>query len=850
MTLTTGDRVGIYEITGLLGVGGMGEVYRARDTKLGRDVAIKILPSAFATDSDRLARFEREARLLASLNHPCIAAIYGLDEHEGTQFLAMELVDGLTLEHKLRPSGLPLEEALPLALQIADALDAAHERGIVHRDLKPANIMVTEDGRVKVLDFGLAKALAGDSDATGPGSSPSATELGIILGTAAYMSPEQARGRRVDKRADIWAFGCVLYEMLTGTPAFGVDDATTTLARVLERSPVMQALPRTVPPTVRRTIELCLKKERDKRVRDIGDVRLALEGAFGTADVSALARQPVRQRRTRLVAGAVGLALGAALAGGAAWTRWPTPAPQPVTRFEYPLPARQTLRIIGLGNRVVALSPDARSFAYVTNEGLYLRSMDTLEPRLLRGAEEEAVGPFFSPDGRQVGYYTDGELKRIATLGGAPVVVASGISSELGASWSKDGSILFGQTDGIFRVPASGGTPERVIPIEPGTSIYGPQLLPDGDSVLFSVTTTTWDAAQIVVERLSTHRRTVLVEAGSAARYLPTGQLVYAIGEGLFALAFDARSASVSGTPTPLVQGVLRAAGGITGAANYGVADDGTEPLGIEPCICAGPLLSPDGTRLAFTSATPDGGVDVHVWSFAARTLTRLTFEPGLQMAPLWSPDGQRIAYTSPPGLFVRRADGAGDPQLLVPGKELLPWSWTADDRIVLQQTAAGSLDVSVVSAAGGAKPEPLLTGDFREARPTLSPDGRWLAYESNESGRTEIYVRPFPNVTDGKWQVSAGGGEDPKWTRDGRTLYFLSPIALVALPIEAQSDFRWGMPTNVLDRKRYMTPPASRQYDISLDGTRLLMLKDAGAAAGTATAKFVVVQNLVGQAR
>jgi eukaryotic-like serine/threonine-protein kinase len=423
-------------------------------------------------------------------------------------------------------------------------------------------------------------------------------------------------------------------------------------------------------------------------------------------------------------------------------------------------------------------------------------------------------------------------------------------------------------------VPASGGTPERLIPIEPGTSVYGPQLLPDGDSVLFSMTTTTWDAAQVVVERLSTHRRTVLVEGGSAARYLPPGQLVYAIGDALFALAFDARSASVSGTPTPLVQGVLRAPGGITGAANYGVADDGTlvyatggtalryglpvwvdstgheEPLGIEPCICAGPLLSPDGTRLAFTSGMPDGGVDIYVWSFAARTLTQLTFEPGLQMVPLWSPDGQRIAYTSPPGVFVRRADGAGDPQLLVPGTELLPWSWTADDRIVLQQTAAGSQDVSVVSAAEGGMPEPLLTENFRETRPTLSPDGRWLAYESNESGHMEIYVRPFPNVTDGKWQVSAGGGEDPKWTRDGRTLYFLSPIALVALPIEAQSDFRWGMPTNVLDRKRYMTPPASRQYDISLDGTRLLMLKDAGAAAGTATAKFVVVQNLVGQAR
>jgi eukaryotic-like serine/threonine-protein kinase len=873
MTLATGDRVGVYEVTGLLGVGGMGEVYRARDTKLGREVALKTLPSAFASDRDRLARFEREARLLASLNHPCIAAVYGLDEHAGTLFLTMELVEGVTLDHRLRPGGLPIEEALPLALQIAEALDAAHERGVVHRDLKPANIMVTEQGRVKVLDFGLAKALeAAEPDGTSPGASPSATELGIILGTAAYMSPEQARGRRVDKRTDIWAFGCVLYEMLTGRPAFDAGDTTGTLARVLERSPEMQALPRTVPPSVRRTIELCLQKELDKRIRDIGDVRLALEGAFG-ADASSAASQPsARRGRTRLVAGAVGLALGAVLAGVAAWTRWPTPAPRPVSRFDYPLPERQTLRSVG--RPVLALSPDGRSFVYNTNEGLYLREMDTLEPRLLRGTEADLTSPFFSPDGRYVAYWEEGQIKRVATLGGAPIAITDGVSNPFGASWSPDGSIVFGQPDGIFRVAASGGTPERVIPIDEGARVYGPQLMPDGDSVLFSLTTTTWDAAQIVVESLSTHRRTVLVEGGSDARYVSSGRLVYALGNALFALVFDARRATVSGAPLPLVQGVLRAPGGLTAAANYGVADDGTlvyttggtglrygipvwvdakgreDPVGIEPCLCAGPLLSPDGTRLALTSGTLEGDTDIYVWSFAGRTLTRLTFEPGLQLVPLWSPDGQRIAYASEQGLFVRRADGAGDAEQLATGKELLPWSWTADGRIVLQQSGAGSQDIAVVAVAARAMPEPLLKEDFKEARPTLSPDGRWLAYESDESGRTEIYVRPFPNVTDGKWQVSAGGGENPKWTRDGRTLYYLSPTALVAVPIEAQADFRWGKPSNVLDRNRYMIPPASRAYEISPDGERLLLLKDAGAAAGTATAKFVVVQNLVGATR
>ncbi len=873
MTLATGDRVGVYEITGLLGVGGMGEVYRARDTKLGREVALKTLPGAFARDGDRVARFEREARLLASLNHPCIAAIYGLDEHAGTLFLTMELVEGLTLDQKIRPGGLPIEEALPLALQIAEALDAAHERGVVHRDLKPANIMVTDEGRVKVLDFGLAKALeAGEPSDMSPAHSPSVTELGLVVGTAAYMSPEQARGRRVDKRADLWAFGCVLYEMLTGRPAFGADDATTTLARVLERSPEMQALPRTVPPRVRRTIELCLQKELDKRIRDSGDVRLALEGAFGADAASSASAPPALRGRTRLVAGAAGLVLGATLVGVAAWTRWPAPAPRPVSRFDFPLPERLTLR--NVGRPIVALSPDGRRFVYNTNEGLYLRELDTLEPRLLRGTEQDVTNPFFSPDGRYVAYYSDGQLRRVATLGGSPVAIADGVSNPFGASWSRDGSIVYGQPGGIFRVAASGGMPERVIPVDEGTRVYGPELLPDGDSVVFSVTTTTWDAAQIVVESLATHRRTVLVEGGSDAHYVPGGPLVYALGDALFALPFDAQRAVVSGAPRPLVQGVLRAPGGLTAAANYGVAHDGTlvyaaggtglrygipvwvddkgreEPLGIEPCLCAGPLISPDGTRLALTSGTLEGDTDIYVWSFAGRTLTRLTFEPGIQFVPLWSPDGQRIAYMSEQGLFVRSADGAGEAEQLVAGKELLPWSWTADGRIVLQQSGPGSQDVSVVAADGGATPEPLLHEDFKEARPTLSPDGRWLAYESDESGRTEIYVRPFPNVTDGKWQVSAGGGENPKWTRDGRTLYFLSPTALVAVPIGTQADFRWGKPRNVLDRNRYMTPQASRDYDLSPDGDRVLMLKDQGAAAGTATARFVVVQNLVGAAR
>ena len=867
MSIGAGDRLGVYEVIAYLGAGGMGEVYRARDTKLGRDVAIKILPDALSKDHDRLARFEREAKLLATLSHPRIAVVYGLDEHEGTQFLAMELVEGQTLERKIEASPLPTEEALRLAVQIAEALDAAHEKGVIHRDLKPANIMVTDDGRVKVLDFGLAKTFGADpSETSAHALSTAMTQHGLVLGTAAYMSPEQARGWRVDKRADIWAFGCVVYEMLTGRPPFGAEDSPSILARVLERGPDIDSLPPSVPTAVRRTIELCLQKDVDKRMRDIGDVRLALEGAFDVA-VAPTATSP-RTLRRHLAATTGALVLGAGVAGLTAWVRWPASAPRPVNRFEYAIPQHETLR--NVGRPIIALAPDGRSFVYNTKEGLYLRSMDALEAELIRGTEEDLTDPFFSPDGRYVGYYIDGQLKRIATIGGASVVIADGVSNPFGASWAADGSILFGQPAGIFRVPASGGTPKLVIPAERGRLLYGPQLLPDGDSVLFSATTTTWDAAQVVVQSLASKRRTVLVEGGSDARYVPTGRLVYALGNRLFATAFDAKALSVSGDPVAVVQGVLRAPGNVTAAANYDVASDGTlvyaaaggtglrydtpvwvdsrgheEPLGVEPCFCAGPLLSPDGKRLAFTSGTLDGDADIYIWSIADGTRTRLTFESGLQAVPLWSPDGQRIAYMSPQGMFTRRADGADDPKLLVAGNDLAPWSWTTDGRILVQQSGAGSKDVGIVSAAGDGKVEPLLSEPFDEARPTLSPDERWLAYESNETGHGEIYVRPFPNVTGGRWQVSAGGGEDPKWARDGRTLYFFSASSLVALPVEAESDFRWGTPRNVLDRRRYVTPQTVRQYDISTDGQRFLMLKDAGPASGATGAKFVVVQNL-----
>lgn len=868
MVLGVGIRLGAYEITGELGAGGMGEVYRATDTNLKRDVAVKVLPESFSADADRLSRFRREAEVLASLNHPNIAQIHGFEETDGATALIMELVEGPTLADRIAQGPIAPDEAIDIAMQIADALAAAHAQGIVHRDVKPANIKLRSDGIVKVLDFGIAKASASTTTDTAIPSAAQVemTRAGTVLGTTAYMSPEQARGKPIDKRADIWAFGCVLYEMLTGQPAFGGEDTTVTLARVLERDTDMNLLPAAVPQPVRNTLALCLQKDPRKRLHDMGDVRLALEGELEALPALSAGPSMRSARRRTLAAAGTAFIAGGLLVGLTAWTHRPQALPKPISRFEVALGEHQTWR--NWGRPMLAVSRDGRRVVYNTRQGLYLRSLDALDARVIPGTEEDLTDPFLSPDGRQVAFFAGGQLKRVPTVGGAPTVIADGIENPFGASWNADGTILFGQTKGILRVPASGGTPELVVPAEDGETVYGPELLPDGDSVLFSATRSNWDGAKIIVQSLSTSKRTVLVEGGSDAHYLPTGHLVYAFGDKLFGIPFDADGPAVTGEAVALVQGLLRAPGNVTGAANYGVGDNGTlvyatgdtglrvetlvwvdedgreEPLGMRPCMCAGQILSPDGTRMAVTIGTLDGDADIWIWSLAGRTLTRLTSEPGLQMAPLWTPDGQRIVYRSPEGLYWRNADGTGTPERLLPGSDRLPWSFTADDRIVVQDTGAGSQDVGIVSVAGDHARQPLLSGAFNEGRPTLSPTGNWLAYESDETGRREIYVRPFPNVENSKWQVSTGGGEDPKWSRDGHMLYFLGPDSLMAASVETGSAFRWQPPKPVLTRTGYVAPPAARQYDISSDGKRLLMLKDDGPAPGAGSAKVVVVEN------
>ncbi|MEE8094154.1 MAG: protein kinase, partial [Gammaproteobacteria bacterium] len=796
------------------------------------------------------------------------------------------LVEGPTLADRIEEGALPADEALGIAMQIAQALEGAHGQGIVHRDLKPANIKLRPDGTVKVLDFGIAKALAPDLLTSAPQSPMLTTPMtlaGVILGTAAYMSPEQARGKPVDQRADIWAFGCVLYEMLTGQPVFGGEDVTITLARVLERDTDFDSLPAAISPAVRQTLMLCLQKDVRKRVADIRDVRLALEGAFESVSprVAEAAAADLPVWRQVIPMGAAVLVTGLVV-GFIAWSLWPTPEPEPeppyLTRFDYDLPEDQAFR--NTGWPLMALSPDGRHFAYNTQDGLYLRTMDELEARLIPGTEPILDTVTFSPDGQSLAYWdVSNQLKRIAISGGAPVVICE-LSDVSSVSWESDGTILYSASTGILRVSANGGTPELVIPTVDGEFFYGPRLLPDGDSVLFSVTSTQtqgWDDARIVAQSLSTGERIVLVEGGSDARYLPPGHLVYALGDGLFAVAFDPDSLTVFGGAVPLVQGVMRASAGQTGVANYGVSNDGTlvyvtgsvtpdtrtllwvdrdgheEPIDVPPRTYVKPRISPDGTKVALDVRDQD--FDIWIWDLGRETLTRLTFDPGQDEFPVWSPDGQQIAFsvtggggpaaTSNTSLFWRAADGTGSAERLAESSgQMFPTSFLPDAAGILVYgtvTTDQGDDIAIVRLEGEDRATPLLETTFEESYPALSPDGRWLAYVSDESGNNEIFVRPCPDIVAGRWQVSTGGGTQPFWARDGRELFYRNGEAVITVPIQTDPSFTVGNP-EVMFEGDYIIEQGGPNYDVSPDGERFLMIKQIEDAS--ATSQIIVVQN------
>jgi serine/threonine-protein kinase len=885
----------------------MGEVYRATDTNLKRQVAIKVLPEAVAADAERLARFQREAELLASLNHPNIAIIHGLEKSDGVTGLVMELVEGPTLGDRIAQGSIPIDDALPIAKQIAQALEAAHEQGIIHRDLKPANVKLRPDGTVKVLDFGLAKVLDPQPAAIDVSHSPTIasptmmTGVGVLLGTAAYMSPEQARGKAVDKRADIWAFGAVLYEMLTGKRAFDGEDVTDTLAAVVRSEPKWDALPDAISPTLRLFLFRCLHKDSKQRVGDIRDVRLALEGVFETiapqvAEVTVASAGGMWRRTVLLVAA---LMVGGLLVGLTAWSLWPSPASAPVSRFRHTLPSDQVLRG---GRSVVALAADGRHFIYGTTGGLYLRSIDDLESRLITGTEGLVSSPFFAPDGESVGYFQNGQLKRIGVNGGTALVICAA-ADPFGVSWSTDNTILFGQPNGIMRVSASGGTPEVVIPVKQGEQIYGPQLLPDADSVLFSVTTgagrARWDEAHIVIQSLSTGRQTVVVRGGSDARYVPTGHLLYVVGEGLFALRFDVDRGEVSGAPQSIIGGLQRSGNPTVNgaAANYDVSSSGTlvylgpgtitnfvsgdgalaplrtlawvdrsgreESLAVQPLGYVYPRLSPDGARMAVSiqGRAENGGI--WIWDFRRQTMTRFTISMQNETAPVWSPNGRRLAWASqraggPLNVYWQASDGSGTIERLTESSinHQRPSSFTPDAQHLLLAEGppgASSQDLGMVSLSGNPRLTWLVKTTSSELGGEISPDGRWLAYESNESGRYQIYIRPFPAVDQGRWQVSTSGGTEPVWARSGRELFYLAlDNSVVSVPVDApqgSSSPIIGAPAALIAGTGYYTRTANnmgRTYDVSPDGTRFLRVKvtDDGPRSNGALISFVVVEN------
>ena len=891
MPLEAGMTIGVYEVVAKIGEGGMGEVYRARDTTLDRDVALKVLPEAFTSDPDRLARFEREAKVLASLNHPNIGSIYGLEEAEGGTFraLVLELVEGPTLADRIRQGPIPIDDALPIARQIAEALEAAHEAGVIHRDLKPANIKVREDGTVKVLDFGLAKALdpTSASATADPSNSPTltaaATQMGVIVGTAAYMSPEQARGRPVDRRADIWAFGVVLYEMLTATRAFQADDVSLTLAEVMKSEPNWDRLP-VLPPLVESFLRQCFQKDPRQRTQAIGDVRLALEGAFETvahqAPDSVAVEAPVwRQPWAAAVAAAL---LTAVVAGLIGWTQWPIVdfEPREVLRFSHDLP-----RGHGFSSRsAVAASPDGRSFVYTTARGLQLRTMDGLEARLLVRTDAGLTTPFYSPDGSSVGYFESGRLKRIS--------LSAGVSSDIGpatppygASWAADNTILYSQPEGILRVPANGGTPETVVRADPGERFDGPQLLPDGRTALFAVTRGTWDEADIVVASLATGARTVLVAGGSGARYLPTGHLVYVLDDDLFAVAFDPDNQTVAGESVALLTGVMRA-GKSGAAANYGVSDSGTliyatgveaarrlvwlgrdgqpELLSTPPRSYINVSLSPDGQEAALEIAQ-DGESDLWVAELARGTLNPLTSEGGF--VPLWSPDGRRVVYAARRDgrwqLRSRAADGTGESDLLASFDETVlevrPSSWLPDGSTLAfdVKTPDTGQDIGLLSVNAPGEWRPLIQTSADESKAAVSPDGRWIAYQTNDfrgSITGQVYLQRYPDLGNRR-QVSVGAELhfNPTWSWDGSALFFVRMGATQAVmrstvgedaagapvigPAEFQLAYRWwDSPTGTF-----------RTWDLSPDDDRFLMIAygdDVYTDFAESPAQIITVQN------
>jgi serine/threonine-protein kinase len=913
-----GTRLGNYEILDAIGAGGMGEVYRGRDTRLDRVVAIKVLAPWMAADVTARERFEREAKTVSSLNHPNICVLYdvGRDRPAGSDdkpvdFLVMEYLDGETLGARMSRgrAGRTLEETLEIAIAIAAALDCAHRQGIVHRDLKPANVMLLSNGAVKLLDFGLARlvqtaAAAGGKDSFGRGmvtladlslptvSSP-LTIKGTILGTLQYMAPEQLEGSDTDARADIFSFGGMLYEMLTGRRPFEGKSQASLIGAILDHQPPpVSTLQPLSPPLLDDIVSRCLEKNPDDRWQTARDLKRQLEWVAGRSgprsEIGVAAADPPRARRLLPIVAA--LVAGLAIAGtAAAWLLRPqTAAPPMMTRFSVLLPDGQ--QFTRTGRRVLALSPDGTRLVYVANQTLYVRLMHELTAAVIPGTEgADPAEPVFSPDGQWIAFWSNGQLKKIAAGGGTPVVLSVAQNPD-GMTWIGD-RLLVGQSrSGIVEIPAGGGAPKVLVAMDEKRAerMQRPQLIADGRAVLFTVRSGTalWDDAAVVVQDLATGRRTTLVEGGTDAQLLPTGHLVYVRGATLFATAFDDRTLTVQGGAVPLQQGVQQASSASSGAAHWAWSAAGSaafvpgegsgdrtlvwlaaggriEPAPVMPrpihFMHGGIRMAPDRTRAAVTvdadsattrsssAAVPSENSDVWILDLGRNTMTRLSTN-GRASSPAWSPDSQRVCYRTANDVLCQSADGRSDPQVLATFPEPhAPRGFSPDGKYLIS-TPVGAIgaegNIFITALGPPVATRPLLNTRFDESGPAVSPDGKWLAYQSSETGRLEVYVRPFPDVEGGKVRVSTEGGSEPRWSQDGRELFYTFgggplPLMVWSAAIRAGTGFSADNP-QLLGK---FANNLSIAYDVGAD-RRLLFHQPASVAGRRQFSQIVVVEH------
>ncbi len=892
MTLASGTTLGPYEIVAPLGAGGMGEVYRARDTRLDREVAIKVLPDALARDAERVARFQREAKVLASVNHPNIAAIYGFEEAKKKSFLVMELVEGETLSEIIKAGRIPVEDALSFGKQIAEALEAAHERGVIHRDLKPANVMIRKDGSVKVLDFGLAKAMAEESSTSVPADSPTITanytRPGVVLGTAGYMSPEQARGRPLDKRTDIWSFGCVLYECLGGSRPFSGETTTDMIARILERDPDWNALPPNTPANVRALLRRCLQKDRKERLRDIGDAVIELSDAMSTrAWLGPVGESHVKDRRpastSRRVVSAVVFLVGG-LSVGFVLSKVSTPSEQaPVVRASILPPKDARFISIGEIEGYATLSPDGVRLAFVARddegkERLWVRSLSGLFAHALPGTEA-ARNPFWSPDGASLGFFAEGQLKRIDVDAGSPIRLCDAPMGR-GGTWGSGDVILFAPDfrTPIYRISSAGGTPTPVTTPDPArhTTHRWPWMLPDGKHFLYMAANHDLSRAEhnaVYFASLDGSTNELVMRTGARAAFA-SGYLFSLRGSTLMAQPFDPDSGELSGHPLAIADKVQTDSGSWSAAysasdtgilAYHGGAAPGTRltwvdrgtggriSIGEERAQFATPRLSPDGKRLAVTLGNPG---DIWVYELERNVGTRLTRDPAYEWTPIWSPDGRSIAYSanfsadSLNRIYVTPASGAAGRVEVVSSDELLSiMDWSPDGQYLVYWQGPGfPTGAYWIKHLDSAKdPVQFLETPFATGTARISPNGRWIAYSSNESGKDEIYVAAFvpptvdaavqpaspapPGVAGGKQRISTAGGREPVWRRDGSELFYVAPgSTLMAVAVNGDNDrFEVGAVTTISAINVTGFGIFGTNFDVAPDGQRFVFPSATG---------------------